>query len=35
VTIGVALLVLVLSPIVKRWMHVDTLEDRDEAKAAQ
>lgn len=28
VTIGVALLVLALSPIVKRWMHVDTLEDR-------
>lgn len=28
ITIGVALVVLALSPIVRRWMHVDTLEDR-------
>jgi len=27
-TIGVAVIVLFLSPIVKRWMHLDTLEDR-------
>ncbi len=29
VTIGIAVVVLLLSPIVKRWMHLDTLEDRD------
>ena len=28
ITIGIAVLVLLLSPIVKKWMHVDTLEDR-------
>lgn len=28
VTIALAVVVLVLSPLVKRWMHVDTLEDR-------
>ncbi|EJU11234.1 di-tripeptide ABC transporter-like protein [Sphingomonas sp. LH128] len=28
VTLGVAVVVLALSPIVKRWMHIDTLEDR-------
>ncbi|MFM5885645.1 MAG: peptide MFS transporter [Novosphingobium sp.] len=28
ITIGVAVVVLLLSPIVKRWMHLDTLEDR-------
>jgi POT family proton-dependent oligopeptide transporter len=28
ITIGVAAVVLALSPIVKRWMHLDTLEDR-------
>ena len=28
VTIGVGVVVLLLSPIVKRWMHLDTLEDR-------
>ncbi|MDE2596722.1 MAG: peptide MFS transporter [Sphingomonadales bacterium] len=28
ITIGVAVVVLALSPLVKRWMHVDTLEDR-------
>ncbi|MES2096102.1 MAG: peptide MFS transporter [Pseudomonadota bacterium] len=30
ITIGVSVLVLALSPIVKRWMHVDTLQDDDE-----
>jgi proton-dependent oligopeptide transporter, POT family len=29
ISIGVAVLVLLVSPIVKRWMHLDTLEDRD------
>jgi len=29
ITIGVAVVVLALSPIVKRWMHLDTLRDRD------
>jgi POT family proton-dependent oligopeptide transporter len=28
ITIGVAIVVLLLSPFVKRWMHLDTLEDR-------
>lgn len=28
ITLGIAVLVLVLSPIVKRWMHLDTLADR-------
>jgi POT family proton-dependent oligopeptide transporter len=28
VTIGVAVVVLAVSPIVRRWMHLDTLEDR-------
>jgi POT family proton-dependent oligopeptide transporter len=28
VTIGVAVVVLLVSPVVKRWMHLDTLEDR-------
>jgi POT family proton-dependent oligopeptide transporter len=28
VSIGAAVVVLLLSPIVKRWMHLDTLEDR-------
>ena len=31
ISIGVAVLVLLVSPIVKRWMHLDTLEDRDMA----
>ena len=31
ITIGVSLVVLALSPIVKKWMHLDTLED-DTAK---
>ncbi|HEX8481459.1 MAG TPA: peptide MFS transporter [Allosphingosinicella sp.] len=30
ISIGAAVLVLLVSPIVKRWMHLDTLEDRDE-----
>jgi POT family proton-dependent oligopeptide transporter len=29
VTVIISVVVLALSPIVKRWMHVDTLEDRD------
>jgi proton-dependent oligopeptide transporter, POT family len=29
ISIGAAVAVLLLSPIVKRWMHLDTLEDRD------
>jgi POT family proton-dependent oligopeptide transporter len=28
ISIGVAVVVLLISPIVKRWMHLDTLEDR-------
>jgi POT family proton-dependent oligopeptide transporter len=28
ITIGISVVVLLLSPIVKRWMHLDTLEDR-------
>ena len=28
ITIGISVAVLALSPIVKRWMHLDTLEDR-------
>lgn len=28
ITLGVAVVVLALSPIVKRWMHLDTLKDR-------
>ncbi|HYW16386.1 MAG TPA: oligopeptide:H+ symporter [Allosphingosinicella sp.] len=30
ISIGAAVLVLLVSPIVKRWMHLDTLEDRTE-----
>ncbi len=29
ITLGVAVVVLALSPIVKRWMHLDTLRDSD------
>lgn len=29
ISIGAAVAVLLVSPIVKRWMHLDTLEDRD------
>jgi len=31
VTIGVAVVVLAVSPIVRRWMHLDTLEDAAES----
>ncbi|MET1110140.1 MAG: hypothetical protein ABWX67_01290, partial [Allosphingosinicella sp.] len=34
ISIGAAVVVLLLSPIVKRWMHLDTLEDRDEGELA-
>jgi proton-dependent oligopeptide transporter, POT family len=30
ISIGVAVAVLLLSPIVKRWMHLDTLKDADD-----
>ena len=33
ITLGVSVVVLALSPIVKRWMHVDTLRDRDDGVA--
>ncbi len=33
ISIGVALAVLALSPIVKRWMHLDTLKDVEVEKA--
>jgi POT family proton-dependent oligopeptide transporter len=29
ISVGVAVVVLALSPIVKRWMHLDTLKDED------
>ena len=32
ITIGVSVVVLAVSPIVKKWMHLDTLEDRAEPK---
>ena len=35
VAIGVAVVVLLLSPIVKRWMHLDTLQDRDLAGSGE
>ncbi len=35
ITIGVGAAVLLLSPIVKRWMHLDTLKDNDERIAEQ
>ncbi len=34
ISIGVAVAVLLLSPIVKRWMHLDTLRDRDDRELA-
>jgi POT family proton-dependent oligopeptide transporter len=34
ITIAVAVVVLAVSPLVKRWMHVDTLEDRDGGQGA-
>jgi POT family proton-dependent oligopeptide transporter len=33
ITIGVSVVVLALSPIVKRWMHLDTLEDAEKPAA--
>jgi POT family proton-dependent oligopeptide transporter len=30
ISIGVAVAVLAFSPVVKRWMHLDTLEDEPE-----
>ena len=33
ITIGVSVVVLLLSPIVKKWMHLDTLEDRNEPES--
>ena len=35
ITVGVSVVVLLLSPIVKRWMHLDTLEDRSPADEAK
>ena len=33
ITIGVSVVILALSPIVKKWMHLDTLRDRDDGLA--
>ncbi|ALC12323.1 peptide MFS transporter [Sphingopyxis sp. 113P3] len=30
ITLGVSIIVLALSPIVKKWMHLDTLRDRED-----
>ena len=30
ISIGVAVLVLLVAPVVKRWMHLDTLRDAEE-----
>ncbi|HEX8639615.1 MAG TPA: oligopeptide:H+ symporter [Allosphingosinicella sp.] len=35
ISIGVAVVVLLLSPIVKRWMHLDTLRDKDRELAGR
>lgn len=35
ITIGVAVVVLILSPFVTKWMHLDTLEDRDAGLAGE
>ncbi|MCB2075891.1 MAG: peptide MFS transporter [Novosphingobium sp.] len=35
VTVGAAVVVLLLSPVVKRWMHLDTLEDEEVTPADQ
>lgn len=35
ITIGVSVVVLALSPIVRKWMHLDTLRDRDDAVAGE
>jgi POT family proton-dependent oligopeptide transporter len=34
-TIGIGLVVLALSPFVKKWMHLDTLRDDDIAGHAE
>ncbi|MGE0180070.1 MAG: peptide MFS transporter [Sphingomonas sp.] len=34
ISIGVAVAVLLVSPIVKRWMHLDTLKDADDGRLA-
>ena len=34
-TIGIAVFVLALSPLVKKWMHLDTLRDADHAMAGE
>jgi proton-dependent oligopeptide transporter, POT family len=34
IAIGIGVVVLALSPIVKRWMHLDTLADRDDRELA-
>jgi proton-dependent oligopeptide transporter, POT family len=34
ISIGAAVVVLLLSPIVKRWMHLDTLRDEDRGELA-
>jgi POT family proton-dependent oligopeptide transporter len=30
ITLGVSVVVLALSPMVKKWMHLDTLRDRED-----
>ncbi len=35
ISIGVGVVVLLLSPIIKRWMHLDTLRDRRSELAGQ
>lgn len=35
VAIGISLVVLLVSPVVKRWMHLDSLEDRPAAQPRQ
>jgi len=34
ISVGVAVAVLLVSPIVKRWMHLDTLKDADDGRLA-
>lgn len=34
ITIAISVVILLLSPIVKRWMHLESLEDRAEPKAS-
>jgi POT family proton-dependent oligopeptide transporter len=35
ISIGAAVVVLLLSPVVKKWMHLDTLQDRDDELAGR